>query len=446
VSDRILIKHATIVSMDSAVGNMEAGDILIDKGKIVAVAPNIDDWSAQPLDRKDAIAIPGFVNAHLHLWQTALRGLAADWTVDEYFGALIGRIVKAYTPQDVYIGNLCGALDQIGNGVTTLFDWSHIVNSPQHADAAVDALKESKIRAVFAYGTPMTLFGTKEPHPTDARRMRNSRLSSDDALVTMALAIRGTDFAPGTAEDDIRLARELGIYASFHVACLKHGPRVQFMPDLARQGLLGPDINLVHANFLEPDELAVVAEKGASITITPEAEMQMGLGFPPTNQVRDAGIRLSLGSDVVSGAGTDMFTQMRFLLQTHRAMQNDLFHREEKMPDKLNFTTREVLELATIKGAACLGLDARIGSITPGKAADIVLLRTDSINMRPILDPVSTVVLHAGVGDIDTVIVDGVILKKGGKLQRYDVQTRMEQLERSAVSLGVLNRIRSLTI
>jgi cytosine/adenosine deaminase-related metal-dependent hydrolase len=123
------------------------------------------------------IAMPGFINGHIHLWQTALRGIAADWTLDQYFGVLIGRIVKLYTPRDAYTGNLVGALDQINSGVTTLFDWCHIVNTPEHADAAVDALQESRIRAVFAYGTPMTLFGTKEPHPVDARRMRRERLS-----------------------------------------------------------------------------------------------------------------------------------------------------------------------------------------------------------------------------------------------------------------------------
>jgi 5-methylthioadenosine/S-adenosylhomocysteine deaminase len=204
------------------------------------------------IDGRGMIAMPGFIKGHIHLWQTALRGVAADWTLDHYFGVLIGQVVGLYSPQDAYIGNLVGALDQINSGVTTLFDWCHIVNRPAHADAAVDALQEARIRAIFAYGTPMTLFGTKEPHPADAARMRKERLSSSDALVTMALAIRGTDFAPGTAEADIRFARDLGLLASFHVACAKHGPRPQPMQSLAEQRLLGPDINLVHATLSPP--------------------------------------------------------------------------------------------------------------------------------------------------------------------------------------------------
>ena len=238
---RIRIKGATIVSMDPKIGIIDSGDLLIDGGKIVAVGRNLGSWAVIEIDGRGMIAMPGFVNGHIHLWQTALRGIAADWTLDHYFGVLIGKVVGLYTPQDAYIGNLVGALDQINSGVTTLFDWCHIVNTPAHADAAVDALREAGIRAIFAYGTPMTLFGTKEPHPADARRMRHERLSSSEALVTMALAIRGTDFAPGTAEADISFARDLGVIASFHVACAKHGPRPQSMQSLAQQGLLGKD-------------------------------------------------------------------------------------------------------------------------------------------------------------------------------------------------------------
>ena len=173
---RIRIKGATIVSMDPKIGIIDSGDLLIDGGKIVAVGRNLGSWAVIEIDGRGMIAMPGFVNGHIHLWQTALRGIAADWTLDHYFSVLIGKVVGLYTPQDAYIGNLVGALDQINSGVTTLFDWCHIVNTPAHADAAVDALKEAGIRAIFAYGTPMTLFGTKEPHPADARRMRHERL------------------------------------------------------------------------------------------------------------------------------------------------------------------------------------------------------------------------------------------------------------------------------
>jgi 5-methylthioadenosine/S-adenosylhomocysteine deaminase len=418
--------------MDPTLGLIDAGDLLIDDDKIIAVGRNIGSWAVREIDGRGLIAMPGFINGHIHLWQTALRGIAADWTLDHYFGVLIGKVVKLYTPQDAYVGNLVGALDQINSGVTTLFDWCHIVNTPEHADAAVDALQEAGIRAVFAYGTPMTLFGTKEPHPVDARRMRRERLSSGDALVTMAMAIRGTDFAPGTAESDIRFARELGLPASFHVACAKHGPRPQYLQNLAEQRLLGPDINLVHANFLTPDEFRVAANNGTSVSITPEVEMQMGLGLPPTGPAFAARVNLNIGTDIVTAVSTDMFTQMRFLLQTQRALVNETFHKQEAMPDRLTITARQVLELATIKSAQCIGLDRRIGSLSPGKQADVVLLRKTDINMRTVADPITAIVLHAGVGNVDTVIVNGNIVKQDGKLTYRDLGRRLSELERSS--------------
>lgn len=432
---RIRVKGATIVSMDPNLGIIDSGDLLIDGGKIIAVGRNVGSWAVVEIDGRGMIAMPGFINGHIHLWQTALRGVAADWTLDHYFSVLIGKVVGLYSPQDVYIGNLVGALDQINSGVTTLFDWCHIVNTPAHADAAVDALQEARIRAIFAYGTPMTLFGTKEPHPADARRMRRERLSSNNSLVTMALAIRGTDFAPGTAEADIKFARELGLLASFHVACAKHGPRPQSMQNLAEQRLLGADVNLVHANFLTPEEFRVIANNGASVSITPEVEMQMGLGLPPTGAALAARANMNIGTDVVTSLSTDMFTQMRFLIQTQRALNNDTFHKREAMPDKLAMTVRQVLELATIKSAQCFGLDDRIGSLAPGKEADIVLLRKSDINMRAVADPISAIVLHANVANVDTVIVGGNIVKQNGKLTHRDLSQKLAELERSSTRL-----------
>jgi cytosine/adenosine deaminase-related metal-dependent hydrolase len=207
------------------------------------------------------------------------------------------------------------------------------------------------------------------------------------------------------------------------------------MQNLAEQHLLGPDINLVHANFLTADEFRVIANNGASVSITPEVEMQMGLGLPPTGAVLAARVNFNIGTDVVTGVSTDMFTQMRFLIQMQRALTNDTFHKQETMPTKLVMTARQALELATIKSAQCLGLDGRIGSLTPGKEADIVLLRKSDINMRAAADPISAIVLHAGVANVDTVIVGGQIVKQNGKLTYRELPRRLNDLERSSERL-----------
>ncbi|MBV8912644.1 MAG: amidohydrolase family protein [Acetobacteraceae bacterium] len=434
MAGRIKITGTTAITMDGP-GVIEDCDIVIDGGKIVALGKGVADWAVIALDGRGTIAIPGFVNAHLHLWQPALRGIAADWTLDQYFGRLIGEIVRFYEPRDAFIGNLCGALDQLDAGVTTLFDWCHIVNSPEHADAALDGLRETGSRAVFGYGTPMWLFGTKEPHPPEAAEMRRRRLADDAALVTMALAIRGTDFAPGTAETDIRQARDLGLVASFHVACAKHGPRPQLLTELAARGLLGPDVNLVHANFLEPDEWRAVADAGSTVAITPEVEMQMGLGLPPTGSARACRVRIGLGTDVVTGVGSDMFTQMRFLLQTQRALANKAAHDRERMPERLEMTAHDVLRIATLGGAECYGLAGRTGSLRVGKAADLVLIRRTDLNLAAIRDPVAAVVLHAGVANVDTVIVGGVVQKRGGRLAYRDLSRRIAELEASSARI-----------
>jgi cytosine/adenosine deaminase-related metal-dependent hydrolase len=207
------------------------------------------------------------------------------------------------------------------------------------------------------------------------------------------------------------------------------------MQSLAEQRLLGEDVNLVHGNFLTPDEFRVIANNGSSVSITPEVEMQMGLGLPPTGAALAARANFNIGTDVVTGVSTDMFTQMRFLIQTQRALMNDTFHKRETMPERLAITVRQALELATIKSAQCFGLDGRIGSLTPGKEADVVLLRRSDINMRAVADPISAIVLHAGVGNVDTVIVGGNVVKQNGKLTYRDLPRRLAELERSSERL-----------
>ncbi len=440
-----LIKNATIVSMDPALGDFAPGDILIEDALIARVGGEISASGAEVIDARNMIAIPGLINAHLHTWETALRGIGGDWAGREYFRIVHAGLAPIYTPEDTYLGNLAGALSQLDAGTTTLFDWCHNNATPAHSDAAVDALFESGMRALFGHGTvkPDPKEGephySQIPHPAaEIRRLRTGRLSSDDALVTLAMAILGSDYS--TLEvtlHDFRLAREWGLLSSAHI----WGDAARLVPDgyarLKKEGLLGPDHNIVHGNYLTDDELALIVDSGASVTATPPVEMQKHPAESLCGRVLALGGKPSIGADIEIYAAGDMFHTMRFALQSQRIFDNVRFDADSSEGEKTILPACEALAWATINNARALGLESRIGSITPGKQADIVLLRTDSLNMMPVNDPVQAVVFHAGRENVDTVFVAGKKMKENGKLARTgeELSSLRERLAASAERL-----------
>jgi 5-methylthioadenosine/S-adenosylhomocysteine deaminase len=432
----ILIRDAHIVSMDDAIGEL-TGDVLVKDGKIVEVAPSIEAGQAVVIDGRHKVLIPGFVNTHIHLWQTVMKGCAGDWTFNDYLQHALGAAGKQFTAQDVYLSTFLGALEQMEAGVTTVFDWAHILNTPDHTDRAIDGLQDAGIRAVFGHGTPgddvsKWYYQSTSPHLDDVVRIRKNRLTSDDDLVTLGLSIRGPDFAtPEVTRADIELARSLGIMASMHVAVGVYGDYVANVRALGKAGLLGPDINLTHGNRLEDDEIAMAVDAGASFSVTPEVEMQMGHGLPITGRVLGAGGNIVLGTDVVSSVSADMFSQMRFAVQLERGLANSRLHQEGRMPERFTLNARDVLRSATIHGARALGLAHRTGSITPGKDADLTLLAWDQAHFQPRVDPVQAVVFHGSVANVHTVMVRGQVQKF-----RYQSFKRPTQTLREAEAAG----------
>jgi cytosine/adenosine deaminase-related metal-dependent hydrolase len=301
------------------------------------------------------------------------------------------------------------------------------------------------MRALFGHGTvkPDPKEGephySQIPHPAaEIRRLRTGRLSSDDALVTLAMAILGSDYS--TLEitlHDFRLAREWGLLSSAHI----WGDAARLVPDgyahLKKEGLLGPDHNIVHGNYLTDDELALIIDSGVSVTATPPVEMQKHPAESLCGRVLALGGKPSIGADIEIYTAGDMFHVMRFSLQSQRIFDNVRFDVDGTEGEKTILLAREALAWATINNARALGLEARIGSITPGKQADIVLLRTDSLNMMPVNDPVQAVVFHAGRENVDTVFVAGKKMKENGKLIRSgEVLSRLrERLAASAERL-----------
>ena len=412
----ILIRQAHLITMDDGLGDLW-GDILVKDGKIAAVGRDLACEGAVVIDGADKVVIPGFVNSHIHLWQTVIKGCAGDFSFGDYLQYILGAAGKFYRPEDVYVATLLGAIEQIDAGVTTVYDWSHILNTPEHADSAIDGLQHSGIRAVFGHGTPgddvaRWYYQSRERHPEDIVRIRKNRLSSNDALVTLGLSMRGPDFATEEVNRaDIKLARSLGIMASMHLAVGMYGDYTPHARALAQAGLLGPDINLTHCNRLLDDEIAMALDHGASISVTPEVEMQMGHGLPVTGRVQAAGGRITLGTDVVCSVSADMFSQMRFAVQSQRMLANATAHEGGGMLEHLPIGARDALISATLQGAKALGLDSRIGSITPGKEADLTILSWAHERSSPLVNPVQAVVFHASVANVHTVMVAGRVRK-----------------------------------
>ena len=285
---KTLIKGGTIISMDRKTGDFAKGDILVNGSEIEKIGKSIRSPGAKLIDATGMIVMPGFVNAHLHTWQTGVRGVAGNWSIPEYLHHMHATIAPRYTANDTYLGNLVGALNQINLGATTIFDWCHNNSTPAHSDAGVRGLQESGIRALFGHGSPKpdAAAGAKHfseiPHPRkELERLRNDVLSDDDALVTLAMSALGVDFSTWeVVEHDFRLAKELDLIISTHV----WGAPNRLNPDgyrkLAKLKLLDRRHNMVHGNYLSDAELKLIIDCGASTTITPEVEIQMGHGKP----------------------------------------------------------------------------------------------------------------------------------------------------------------------
>ena len=431
-AQRLCIRNGFVVSMDPGVGDLPDGDVLIEDGKIVEIGRGLDASGTEQIDATGMIVMPGFIDTHRHTWQTPVRGILPCCTLDHYFAVMLGSVGGHYRPEDVHIGNYAGSLEALNAGVTTLLDWSHISNTPDHSDAAVQGLKDAGIRAVYAHGMPTGgewWMMSELEHPADIRRIRDTYFSSDDGLVTLAMAARQPgNSSPDVAKRDWALARELAIPISVHVGMRLHNLHYTPVKDMHDLGLMGPDTTYIHCTDLTDQELDWIAETGGKVSIAPYVEMLMGHGPPPIGKLLDRGVRSSLSVDVVSSVPGDMFTQMRTALVWDRILE---FTPTPDIAFGPRLTHTDVLEFATIEGARAVHLEDRVGSLAPGKQADIVLLQTRAINTMPVFDPKATIVTFADTSNIDSVFVAGRAVKRGGKLLDADLGAVFGKLEES---------------
>ena len=444
---RTLITGATAITMDHDLGDLKDADILVEDDTITAIEPagRINKEGTEVIDARSCIAIPGIVNTHMHTWQTALRGVASNWTLLEYFKKMHAGLATVFQPEDLYIANLVGALNQLNSGTTTLVDWCHGNRTPAHNDAAIDALFESGIRAAFFHGTPKPDPKPGEkgfweiPHPrAEVERLLKHRVGG---LVTLGTAILGPHYSTlEVSVHDFKMAKDLGVIASMHQG--GGPPRTPGGWEMLEEaGLLGPHINIVHGQGISDEQIGRFVSRGITFSLTPENEMVQGHGFPITGRLLKAGSRPSLGIDLESCVSGDMLTAARVALNMQRSLDNAA-HREVtgSIPDTSTITTREALSWITIEGARMLRMEDRIGSLKPGKQADLVLISTAGINMQPVHDPVSAVVIQATLANVDSVMVAGQWRKRSGKLVAGGLSNKIDQLRASGQR--ILNAMR----
>lgn len=407
--DLLVIRNACVLTMDKAIGDFARADILVRGERIVAIEPDIVVDGAIEIHAEEMIALPGFIDTHRHSWQNVFRRFAPNATLETY-GRAVDRLAEIIRPSDVEIGNLLSCYGALNSGVTTMLDWSHISNSPEHSDAAVSGLARSGIRAIYGFGNSR-INKPGNRHPDDIARLMKQYFSSPDRLVTVCMAanIDRTFAWP--------LARKHGIRISAHV----------LFPDMLERagdaGLLGPDITYIHCTTVTERGWKMIADTGGALSLALPSISQLGVGgggIPPIQQALDHGIRPSLSVDVEVSLMGDFFTQMRTAFSFQRGMANQRRLAGEAGAPSL-ITARDVLEFATVEGALATGLSGKTGTLTPGKQADIILIRTNDIGTMPLNNAVGTVVLGADTSNVDMVMVAGELRKFDGALLDVDL-------------------------
>ncbi|HUO45983.1 MAG TPA: amidohydrolase family protein, partial [Acidimicrobiia bacterium] len=415
-TDRKLIKGGIVLSLDPEVRDFAVGDVLIEGDRIVAVGTGLERGEAEIIDATGMIVMPGFVDTHRHIWEGILRNIGTDVPLEgrtSYISFVLHRLAPAFRPEDAYVGNLVSALGAIDAGITTLLDWSHIQGSPAHTDAVIQALKDSGMRAVFAYGFPW--WGKwEERQPSWFVRAATEHFSTTDQMLTLALAAPGPEFTDfEVSRDHWKLARETGARITTHVGVGTYGQEGK-VHRFGEAGLLGPDTTYIHCTTLNNTEIQMIVDTGGTVSLASPVEMMMGHGMPPIQKFLDRGLAPSLSVDVETNVPADMFNQMRSVLNLQRALAASA--------GKSPVSPRDVLGYATVEGARANGLESKVGTLTPGKQADMIMLRTDRLNVTPLNDPTTAVVVGMDTGNVDTVIIAGRVMKQGGKLLHVDWQ------------------------
>jgi 5-methylthioadenosine/S-adenosylhomocysteine deaminase len=425
----VLFRGGTVLTMDASRRVLTNADVLVVGERVEAVGPNLEaPDGTHVIDASGGIVMPGMVDTHRHMWQTAMRGYGADWTLTQYFVWYYLEHGKTFRPLDIYAGNLLSAIESLDAGVTTTVDWSHGLQTVDHAEAAVDALQEVPGRFVLAYGNiqagPWEWSAAPEFRDFVSRRLPGG---NDMLGFQMAFDVTGDPAFPERAAFEV--ARELDVPVTTHAGVwgATNDDGIKLIYD---NGFADPRNVYVHAATLSHDSYQRIAASGASVSVSTESEQSCGQGYPPTWTLRSHDIPVSLSMDTSVWQSGDLFSAMRTTLGADRSREHLEAHAKNETVTNCHLRADQVVEWATLGGAKALGLGDTIGSLEPGKKADVVLIKNEnSPTMFPLLNPYGHVALQAQRGDVHTVVVNGRVVKHEHRLVDVDLAKARQSVE-----------------
>jgi cytosine/adenosine deaminase-related metal-dependent hydrolase len=413
--DEFVIRNAYLLTMDANLGEIASGMVHVKDGAIVAVGAEVQAPGARVIDGTGMIVMPGLVDTHWHMWNTLFRSFAGQKPEEGYFPT-VARFGQQMTPDDVFQSTRLSAAEAVNSGTTFVHSWCHNVRSQAHAEADVRALAETGVRARHSCGWPQGLPDTESADQRPIESLaKNWNAWSAEGLLTLGMAWRGQFRAgpikPEVYQPEFDNARRLGLPITVHVA--SSSKAVHQVEPLYKANLLGKDVQLIHVLAASPSELDMMKESGCAVSISPGSELRIGYGFPQTSEMLARGLPLGISLDTDALVGS---SNLFAVLKLARTVENARAGSEFKM------AARRALELGTIEGALSMGLGDKIGSLTPGKRADLIMINTDALNMGLMTDPAHLVLECTEPENIDTVVVDGRVLKRGGKLVAIDAR------------------------
>ncbi|HEY9391954.1 MAG TPA: amidohydrolase family protein [Mycobacteriales bacterium] len=424
----VVFRGGTVLTMDDQGTVLTNADVLVVGERIEAVGPALAvPEGTVEIDAAGGIVMPGMIDTHRHMWQTAMRGYGADWTLTQYFVWYYLQHGKTFRPEDIYAGNLLSAVDAIDAGVTTTVDWSHGLRTTEHADAAVDALQAVPARFVLAYGNIHA--GPWEWSTTpEFRDFVSRRITGSDMLgFQMAFDVTGDPSFPEKAAFEV--ARDLGVAVTTHAGVwgATNDDGIRLMHD---NGFMTPQTVYVHAATLNADSYQRIAATGGSVSVSTESEQSCGQGYPPSWILRSHDIPVSLSMDTSVWWSGDLFSAMRSTLGADRAREHLEAHAVGETITNCHLRAEHVVQWATRGGARALGLDDTVGSLQVGRKADVVLIKNDnSPVMFPVLNPYGHVAFQAQRGDVHTVVINGRVVKHDHRLVGIDLAAVRAKVE-----------------